>query len=147
MANEQGFSHITVTADEDDDIVIQAGTPTPTAEEDAVVAVAAQGPANADAPANTDAPAVADEATSIDIAPDGETTSPGADDRADAVSRTSSEQSSAKAVPAPARKDKGYHETTLEDLEGSKMTPTQKAVIVVALLGIVAFVAWYLLAH
>lgn len=40
-----------------------------------------------------------------------------------------------------------YHETTLDDLEATKMSTTQKVIIVVAVLGIVAFAAWYLLAH
>lgn len=46
----------------------------------------------------------------------------------------------------PARDD-GYRETTLSDIEGLKMSTTQKAVIVVALVGIAAFVAWYLFAR
>lgn len=140
MANEQGFSHITVTADEDDDIVIQAGATEPVVEEAAVVAVAPHGGANAGALAD------ADEAAPADVAPSDEATSPATAAAADAAFPASSEKP-AKAAPVPSQKDKGYHETTLEDLEGSKMTTTQKAVIVVALLGIVAFVAWYLLAH
>jgi hypothetical protein len=35
----------------------------------------------------------------------------------------------------------------LSDIEGLKMSTTQKAVIVVALVGIAAFVAWYLFAR
>ena len=40
-----------------------------------------------------------------------------------------------------------YHETTLDDLESTRMSTTQKAIIVVAVLGVIAFAAWYLLAH
>ena len=40
-----------------------------------------------------------------------------------------------------------FRETTLDDLEATKMSTTQKVIIVVAVLGIVAFAAWYLLAH
>ena len=40
-----------------------------------------------------------------------------------------------------------FRETTLDDLESTRMSTTQKAIIVVAVLGVIAFVAWYLLAH
>ncbi len=59
--------------------------------------------------------------------------------------------STAAAEPETPRKrparDDGYRETTLSDIEGLKMSTTQKAVIVVALVGIAAFVAWYLFAR
>lgn len=117
MANEREFSHITVSADEDDDIVIQAGI--------------------------VEAPADEPEAvSSADAAPEAVKTE-------EVV-----EASTAEAVPvaeeapaAPPRADDGYRETTLEDIESSKMNSVQKAVIVVALLGIVAFVVWFLVAR
>ena len=40
-----------------------------------------------------------------------------------------------------------FRETTLDDLESTRMSTTQKAIIVVAVLGVIAFAAWYLLAH
>ena len=40
-----------------------------------------------------------------------------------------------------------FRETTLDDLESTRMSTTQKAIIVVAVLGVIAFTAWYLLAH
>ena len=47
----------------------------------------------------------------------------------------------ARKTSAPARK--GYEETTLEDLEGTKMSSMQKGIIAVALIGIVAFIVYY----
>ena len=99
MANSKEFSHITVTADDDDDVVIQAGVVEEPAAEEPV-----------------DEPAAEEAAVEKE----------GAGETADAAS---------------------YHETTLDDLEATKMSTTQKVIIVVAVLGIVAFAAWYLLAH
>ncbi|MEC4272562.1 SURF2 Surfeit locus protein 2 [Adlercreutzia sp. R25] len=62
---------------------------------------------------------------------------------ADAADKAASPEASSA---APAKTD-GYRETTLEDLEAGAMSTTQKAVIIVAVLGIIAFVAWYVLAH
>ena len=50
----------------------------------------------------------------------------------------------AAAPPAPARED-AYRETTLEDLESSTMGTAQKAVVVLAVLGVIAFAVWYCL--
>ena len=47
----------------------------------------------------------------------------------------------ARKAPAPARK--GYEETTLADLEDTKMSGMQKGIIAVALIGIVAFIVYY----
>ena len=38
-----------------------------------------------------------------------------------------------------------YRETTLEDIESSKMPVAQKVVIALAVLGIIAFAVWYML--
>ena len=47
----------------------------------------------------------------------------------------------ARKAPAPARKC--YEETTLADLEDTKMSGMQKGIIAVALIGIVAFIVYY----
>ncbi|WP_296010266.1 SURF2 Surfeit locus protein 2 [uncultured Adlercreutzia sp.] len=99
MADPQGFSHITVTAADDDDIVIQAGIVEPAEPE-------------------------------LELEPELEP----------------EQEPEPEPEPEAAPSD-GYHETTLADLESVKMSRAQKAVIVVALLGIIAFVAWYLLAR
>ena len=108
MANSKEFSHITVTADDDDDVVIQAGVVEEPAAEEPVEEAPLEEP--------VDEPAAEEAAVEKE----------GAGETADAAS---------------------YHETTLDDLEATKMSTTQKVIIVVAVLGIVAFAAWYLLAH
>lgn len=129
MANPQEFSHITVTADEDD-VVIQAGAVEETVVEEAPAAevddareedpesapedVSSASGRNAEVPASSEAASASSETT------------PTAREKADAAS---------------------FRETTLDDLESTRMSTTQKAIIVVAVLGVIAFAAWYLLAH
>lgn len=129
MANPQEFSHITVTADEDD-VVIQAG-----AVEEAVVE---------EAPA-----AEVDDAREEDpeSAPEDVSSASGRNAEVPA----SSEAASASSATTPTAREKAdaasFRETTLDDLESTRMSTTQKAIIVVAVLGVIAFAAWYLLAH
>lgn len=114
MAESTGFTHITVTPDEDDDIVIQAG-------------IVADEP-RAEEPC---AELIDDGVSSEDVA---------------FASGTKPEEAlETPSVERAVKSDDGYRATSLEDLQGTKMSTTQKAVIVVAVLGIVAFVAWYLL--
>lgn len=125
MANPQEFSHITVTADEDD-VVIQAG-----AVEEAVVE---------EAPA-----AEVDDAREED--PESAT-----EDVSSASGRNAEVPASSATTPtAPTAREKAdaasFRETTLDDLESTRMSTTQKAIIIVAVLGVIAFAAWYLLAH
>lgn len=47
---------------------------------------------------------------------------------------------------ASAADDDGYRATTLEDVEGVKMSLTQKIIIVLAVAGVAAFVVWYMFA-
>lgn len=125
MANPQEFSHITVTADEDD-VVIQAG-----AVEETVVE---------EAPA-----AEVDDAREEDLesAPEDVSSASGCNAEVPASSETT--------PTAPTAREKAdaasFRETTLDDLESTRMSTTQKAIIVVAVLGVIAFAAWYLLAH
>ena len=128
MANPQEFSHITVTADEDD-VVIQAG-----AVEEAVVE---------EAPA-----AEVDDAREEDpeSAPEDVSSASGRNAEVPASSETAS--TSATTPTAREKADAAsFRETTLDDLESTRMSTTQKAIIVVAVLGVIAFAAWYLLAH
>ncbi|MEY8460839.1 SURF2 Surfeit locus protein 2 [Eggerthellaceae bacterium 24-137] len=120
MADTTGFSHITVSTDDDDDVVIQAGIADSTFEE-LTDAELGDGPADAGNPGGEEAvaesePPIADEPPTAE-------------------------------EPRRFAADDGYRETTLDDIEGSPMSTTQKAVIVVALLGIIAFAAWYLFAR
>lgn len=111
------FSHITVNADDDDDFVIQAGL-RPSAP--AVVPVRADAPAPSE-PSFAESPSV-----------EGAQEAPAADD--------------AKPSKAGAKSSKdGYRETTAEDLEVEPMPAMQKAIIAVALLAVVGFIAYYVL--
>lgn len=125
MANPQEFSHITVTADEDD-VVIQAG-----AVEEAVVE---------EAPA-----AEVDDAREEDpeSAPEDVSSASGRNAEVPASSATTPTASTAREKADAA----SFRETTLDDLESTRMSTTQKAIIIVAVLGVIAFAAWYLLAH
>lgn len=131
MANPQEFSHITVTADEDD-VVIQAG-----AVEEAVVE---------EAPA-----AEVDDAREEDLESAPEDVSSASGRNAEVPASSEAASASATTPTAPTAREKAdaasFRETTLDDLESTRMSTTQKAIIVVAVLGVIAFAAWYLLAH
>ncbi|HJI11986.1 MAG TPA: SURF2 Surfeit locus protein 2 [Adlercreutzia equolifaciens] len=131
MANPQEFSHITVTADEDD-VVIQAG-----AVEEAVVE---------EAPA-----AEVDDAREEDpeSAPEDVSSASGRNAEVPASSEAASASETTPTTPTAREKADAasFRETTLDDLESPRMSTTQKAIIVVAVLGVIAFAAWYLLAH
>ena len=127
----QKFSHISVASDDEDDVVIEAGAPRSRSygEGESV-----SQPARDEALAR----AAATEATAADGG-EGSSESPS---RAftPAPERAAKADKPAKAS-APARK--GYEETTLEDLEGTKMSGMQKGIIAVALIGIAAFIVYY----
>lgn len=131
MANPQEFSHITVTADEDD-VVIQAG-----AVEEAVVE---------EAPA-----AEVDDAREEDPESAPEDVSSASGRNAEVPVSSEAASASETTPTAPTAREKAdaasFRETTLDDLESTRMSTTQKAIIVVAVLGVIAFAAWYLLAH
>lgn len=132
----QKFSHISVASDDEDDVVIEAGAPRSRSYGEGEPAAQ---------PARDEATASA-----VAIAADG---GEGFADRASARS-ASAEQASApvsgraakadkpaRKASAPARK--GYEETTLADLESTKMSGMQKGIIAVALIGIAAFIVYY----
>lgn len=110
--DQQTFSHISVTSDDEDDVVIVAGAPTRPSSRPA--------PAASQAQAAPTAPHVQVEAAPEEPAP--------APD---------------KAAPARGKTD-AYQETTLDDLAESKMSAMQKAIIVVAIVAIIAFVVYYM---
>lgn len=127
----QKFSHISVASDDEDDVVIEAGAPRSRSygEGESV-----SQPARDEAPAR----AAATEATAAD---GGEGSSePPSRAFTPAPERAAKADKPAKAS-APARKC--YEETTLEDLEGTKMSGMQKGIIAVALIGIAAFIVYY----
>lgn len=133
----QKFSHISVASDDEDDVVIEAGAPRSRSYgEGESVSQPARDEAAASA-ANKTAAAGGGEGladrTSTGVAPAERVSTP-------APERAAKADKPAKAS-APARK--GYEETTLEDLESTKMSGMQKGIIAVALIGIAAFIVYY----
>lgn len=126
----QKFSHISVASDDEDDVVIEAGTPRFRSYGEGEPAAQ---------PARDEAAASAANKTAAADGGEGPSESPS---RAStpAPERAAKADKPAKAS-APARK--GYEETTLEDLEGTKMSGMQKGIIAVALIGIAAFIVYY----
>lgn len=121
MANDTKFTHISVTVDDDDDFVIEAGAPAaaPVEPEPAEFAAAAEPAAPAAAVAEPAAvPAAAP------VAPVAASAAP-------------------VAVQKPA--SQGYRETTLDDLEGEKMSGMQKGVIAAAFVAIIVFIVYLVL--
>ena len=127
----QKFSHISVVSDDEDDVVIEAGAPR--------VRSYGEGESAAQ-PAGDEAAASAANKTSVVAGGEGfaDRASAGAA-LAERVSTPAPER--AAKADKPARK--GYEETTLADLEDTKMSGMQKGIIAVALIGIVAFIVYY----
>lgn len=128
----QKFSHISVASDDEDDVVIEAGAPRSRSYGEGEPAAQPSG----DEAAASEVPIEAAEAAGGE----GSSESPS---RAftPAPERAAKADKPARKTSAPARK--GYEETTLEDLEGTKMSGMQKGIIAVALIGIAAFIVYY----
>lgn len=126
----QKFSHISVASDDEDDVVIEAGTPRFRSYGEGEPAAQ---------PAGDEATSAANK-TAAAGGGEGPSESPS---RAStpAPERAVKADKPARRTSAPARK--GYEETTLEDLEGTKMSGMQKGIIAVALIGIAAFIVYY----
>ena len=127
----QKFSHISVASDDEDDVVIEAGAPR--------FRSYGEGESAAQ-PAGDEAAASAANKTSVVDGGEGlaDRASAGAAP-AERVSTPAPER--AAKADKPARK--GYEETTLADLEGTKMSGMQKGIIAVAIIGIAAFIVYY----
>ncbi len=151
MQGERKFSHITVTPDEEDDVVIQAGVPI----EDWNGA-ADEGPGGDFGESPNDNPDKSlDDALGGDLE-EGAAAEPDDVFAGEALGESVSENSpsapeeaaapNAAEEDAPQRKaarKEAYRETTMEDLEGAHMSGMQKAIIVLALLLIVAAIVYY----
>lgn len=134
----QKFSHISVASDDEDDVVIEAGAPRfRSYGEGEPAAQPARDEAAASAANKTAAAGGGEglaERASSGVASAERASTP-------APERAAKADKPARKASAPARK--GYEETTLEDLEGTKMSGMQKGIIAVALIGIAAFIVYY----
>lgn len=148
MTQEMRFSRIAVTADDEDDFVIEAGAK-PAEEE--VFDVLEAAPAEVAVPAEAEV-AFADAAPAAEAALEAEALAAEAlaaeavEAGAVAIASAAAEAKPATPAQSPsASRSSGHHETTLEDLDSVKMSGVQKGVIAIAVVAVVAFVAYYLL--
>lgn len=119
MSQGEGFKHITVTAADEDDVIIVAGAPEAVPEEP--VAVPEPKPVPEPEP---------------EPAPEPEKPKPAED-----VARKASQDAKRKAAQKP-KLEGGYRETTLEDLQGKPMPLIQKIIIVAAIVCIIGAVIY-----
>ena len=127
----QKFSHISVASDDEDDVVIEAGAPRSRS----------YGEGESASQPSGDEAAASEVATGAAEAGGGE----GSSEPSPQACAPASERAAKAGKPAKASAStrKGYEETTLEDLESTKMSSMQKGIIAVALIGIVAFIVYY----
>lgn len=146
MTQETRFSRIAVTADDDDDFVIEAGVvaspavePTPAQPvepEPAPVELEAEPvPALAPEPAPASKPECAAEPASA----------PAPRPEPAAAPAAHASKPAPKASRPASSKSSDAYETTLEDLESSSMSGVQKVIIAAAILAVAAFVAYLFL--
>ncbi len=126
MASDKQFSHITVNAAEEDDVVIQAGSPMQPVDEPAMPCGV---PVSQGASAPADAPTASASEPEIYETP-AKSASEGAD----------SQDADASGAPADAA---AWREQTLEDLEAGPMSNMQKIVLGVAAVFIIVALVWY----
>lgn len=132
MADEKRFSHITVNASEDDDVVIQAGAYAPTAQAEPQVWEQPQ----------------ADQAYYGEPEPEtsAQAPQPQEEGRYDYQPNPEPEHVPAHAKAPEAQrlvKREEYHEQTLEDLDVGPMSKMQKIVLGVVAVFIIGFAAYY----
>lgn len=134
MAQDKQFSHITVNAAEDDDIVIVAGAPAAPVAKPQVPSAQDEPAYNEGAGQGFEAP-VSDEGFAADEAPLSNFDAEEADEAAEAAE--------AAHTAAPASSDQAWREQTLEDLEAGPMSNMQKIVLGVAAVFVVVAIVWY----
>ena len=120
MAEVSGFKHISVSADSDDDVVIWAGTD-------------AEG-ASLEAPDSVQIQNAGVEGASLEV-PDSA--------QFNQASQPAQAPAPVERTAQPAAKDRGYRETTLDDLKSEPMSKTQKIIIACAIAAVAAAVVYY----
>ena len=131
MASDKQFSHITVNAAEEDDVVIQAGSPLPPVDE----------------PAPPSALPVSQD--DVEVAPEAATAAAAAEPEAFEVSTEQVFESpepqglGASDAPADTPAAPAWREQTLEDLETGPMSNMQKIVLGAAAVFVIVALVWY----
>lgn len=125
MAQGEGFKHITVTAADEEDVVIRVGASAAAEEEPTPVSIDATGttPTADTVPAASATPASA--AAPMEARPARPSTS-----------------TTNRPRKAPAKKRDDYRESTLEDLQSQPMPTAQKAVIIAAVVCIIGAIVY-----
>lgn len=148
---EKKFSHISVSSDEDDEFVIEAGRPAASRFGEGSVSEGFEGRADSRALGEESSPARLQPAGAADARKGGAAGEPCVDDEpsphagsahGSAADAKPGARSAAAGKAAGAKND--YQPTTLEDLEGASMSMMQKVIIGLALAGIVAAVVYYI---
>ena len=131
------FKHITVTAAEEEDVIIHAGL----APSDAVK-TESSAPESLAAEDSAGETSMSEELAVQGTASEDPTTNNMTTESAPAIDAPS------KKVPAETRthkvRDDGYRPTTLEDLQGKPMPTVQKAVIIAAIICIIGAIVYYI---
>lgn len=131
MASDKQFSHITVNAAEEDDVVIQAGSPRPQADE----------------PASPSASPVSQD--DVEVAPEAATAAAAGEPEAFEASAEQVFESpepqgpGASDAPADTPAAPAWREQTLEDLEAGPMSNMQKIVLGAAAVFVIVALVWY----
>lgn len=129
MAQLSGYNHITVHSDDEGDVVVMAG----------VQPNEKSGEPQEEPSLSEETPAREEPAAELD--PDLDPSSSTSQKETPIKASSSSGNTSRK------QPEDDYHETTLEDLSAVKMSSTQKVVLVIAIVGIIAALLWYLFAR
>ena len=139
MAQGESFKHITVTAPEEDDVVIMAGASAPASHECAeasedvgMVETSAARPERVDAP---------DDAGMVEKSGRGALCAPA--ERSEAAFQSPVTPSAPEKRSQPARAKDAYAEPTLQDLEDAPMPLAQRIVIIAAVVCIIGAVIYY----
>lgn len=118
MAEVSGFKHISVSADSDDDVVIRAGTEQASAE-------------------------ACDSARTFNVGAEGASLEVPDSVQFNQASQPAQAPAPVERTAQPAAEDRGYRETTLDDLKSEPMSKIQKIVIACAIAAVAAAVVYY----
>ncbi len=133
MADDKAFSHITVSADDEDDFVIHAGV-RPGAKAAQQQETLASPVVESSKPAPAQDPSLEEALRSEPAAEASVSVEP---------SSTEAAQGDARSARRKSSEGEAYRETQLEDLKGAPMPTAQKVVIIVAALAVIGFIVYY----
>lgn len=133
MAEVNGFKHISVSTDSDDDVVIWAGADAERASSEVRDSVQFIKPASSEVPdsAQINKGALGDRCDNVQL------------DEAPDSAKPAPALAPVKRTAQSGVKDRGYRETTLDDLKSEPMSKIQKIIIACAIAAVAAAVVYY----